>query len=159
MGAREYDPRTARWLQRDPIGAASGDPNLYRYAGNDPINWFDSGGLQATRKLPPGVSKTKEDCEKILDAIEHRMKELSKDIENAMKGKSPLADLQGQIGEPGGHMCELEAECMGLTQSGTNTLHPVVMNTKSSGLAERIYISDTEACNAVSPSGQGSWKM
>jgi riboflavin synthase len=36
VGAREYDPRTARWLQRDPIDAASGDPNLYRYCGNDP---------------------------------------------------------------------------------------------------------------------------
>jgi RHS repeat-associated protein len=32
VGARAYDPRTARWLQRDPIDAASGDPNLYRYA-------------------------------------------------------------------------------------------------------------------------------
>ncbi|MCL6534131.1 MAG: RHS repeat-associated core domain-containing protein, partial [Armatimonadetes bacterium] len=29
VGAREYDPRTARWLQRDPIDIASGDPNLY----------------------------------------------------------------------------------------------------------------------------------
>ena len=42
------------------------------------------------------------------------MKELSKDIENAMKGKSPLADLQGQIGEPGGHMCELEQRVKGI---------------------------------------------
>jgi RHS repeat-associated protein len=33
VGAREYDPRAARWLQRDPIDAASGDLNLYRYAG------------------------------------------------------------------------------------------------------------------------------
>jgi chromosome segregation ATPase len=64
--------------------------------------------------LPPGASKTKEDCEKILDKTEHRMKELSKDIENAMKGKSPLADLQGQIGKPGGHMCELEDRMHGI---------------------------------------------
>ena len=44
VGAREYDPRTARWLQRDPIDAASGDPNLYRYCGNDPVNWTDPDG-------------------------------------------------------------------------------------------------------------------
>ncbi|MFQ3611907.1 MAG: putative toxin, partial [Fimbriimonadales bacterium] len=45
VGAREYDPRTARWLQRDPIDAASGDPNLYRYCLNDPVNLVDPSGL------------------------------------------------------------------------------------------------------------------
>jgi RHS repeat-associated protein len=46
VGAREYDPRTARWLQRDPIEASSGDPNFWRYCGNDPLNYFDSEGFK-----------------------------------------------------------------------------------------------------------------
>ncbi|MFN4034046.1 MAG: RHS repeat-associated core domain-containing protein, partial [Fimbriimonadales bacterium] len=37
IGAREYDPRTGRQLQRDP--------NLYRYCGNDSINHADPDGL------------------------------------------------------------------------------------------------------------------
>jgi len=46
VGARAYDPRIARWLQRDPIDASSGDPNLYRYAGNDPVNYRDPTGTE-----------------------------------------------------------------------------------------------------------------
>ena len=44
VGAREYDPRTARWLQRDPIGVAGGHPNVYLYCGNDPANYADPMG-------------------------------------------------------------------------------------------------------------------
>ena len=44
MGARAYDPRTARWLQRDPSDADSGDPNLYRFCGNNSINLLDPDG-------------------------------------------------------------------------------------------------------------------
>ena len=52
VGAREYDPRTGRWLQRDPIDAASGDPNLYRYAENDPVNFCDANGVAREQKQP-----------------------------------------------------------------------------------------------------------
>jgi RHS repeat-associated protein len=48
VGAREYDPRTGRWLQRDPIEASSGDPHFWRYCGNDPLNGVDPSGLWAT---------------------------------------------------------------------------------------------------------------
>ncbi len=50
VGAREYDPRTGRWLQKDPIGTAAGDPNLYRYADNEPINRADTGGAKTCIK-------------------------------------------------------------------------------------------------------------
>ncbi len=45
VGAREYDPRTARWLQRDP--------NLYRYGGNDPARVFVYGRLRGVEKVEP----------------------------------------------------------------------------------------------------------
>jgi RHS repeat-associated protein len=45
VGAREYDPRTARWLQRDPIGVGGGHPNVYLYCGNEPLNRVDPTGL------------------------------------------------------------------------------------------------------------------
>jgi RHS repeat-associated protein len=41
---RGYDPTTARWLNRDPIGE-SGGLNLYDYCGNDPVNGSDPSGL------------------------------------------------------------------------------------------------------------------
>jgi RHS repeat-associated protein len=39
-GFRQYDPQTGRWLSRDPIGE-SGGANLYGFAGNDGIDWWD----------------------------------------------------------------------------------------------------------------------
>ncbi|WP_227287777.1 RHS repeat-associated core domain-containing protein, partial [Boseongicola sp. H5] len=45
--ARAYDPLTGQFLQRDPIGFASGDLNLYAYVENDPYNFTDPSGLTA----------------------------------------------------------------------------------------------------------------
>lgn len=47
--ARYYDPSTGRWICRDPLGFAAGDPNLYRYLNNQPTEGRDPSGLQ-----PPG---------------------------------------------------------------------------------------------------------
>ena len=46
VGAREYDPRTARWLHRDPIDVAGGHPNVYAYCFNSPLIWKDPSGSQ-----------------------------------------------------------------------------------------------------------------
>src|SRR5690606_19437221 len=37
---RQYDPRTGRWLSRDPIGEKGGI-NLYGYVNNMPLSGFD----------------------------------------------------------------------------------------------------------------------
>ena len=45
FGAREYDPETGRWMSKDPILFAGGQPNLYGYVLDDPINLLDPLGL------------------------------------------------------------------------------------------------------------------
>jgi len=47
FGARDYDSFTGRWTTKDPIRFAGGGPHLYRYVGNDPVNWIDPSGLQS----------------------------------------------------------------------------------------------------------------
>ncbi|WP_406204350.1 polymorphic toxin-type HINT domain-containing protein [Kitasatospora sp. NBC_01560] len=54
LGAREYDPRTARFLSPDPI-VDSGDPqqwNAYAYANNSPVNRSDANGLRQACDTP-----------------------------------------------------------------------------------------------------------
>ena len=48
FGARDYDAETGRWTAKDPILFGGGQPNLYTYVGNDPINRIDMDGLDGT---------------------------------------------------------------------------------------------------------------
>ena len=45
FGARDYDATIGRWTAKDPIDFDGGDPNLYAYVVNDPINLVDPSGL------------------------------------------------------------------------------------------------------------------
>ncbi|WP_188273946.1 polymorphic toxin-type HINT domain-containing protein [Streptomyces sp. CBMA152] len=48
LGAREYDPKTARFISPDPV-VDGGDPqqwNAYAYANNSPVNKADANGLE-----------------------------------------------------------------------------------------------------------------
>ncbi|MFF3068611.1 RHS repeat-associated core domain-containing protein [Kitasatospora sp. NPDC057936] len=54
LGAREYDPRTGRFISPDPVTDA-GDPqqwNAYAYANNSPINKADANGLKVACDTP-----------------------------------------------------------------------------------------------------------
>ena len=47
--ARFYDPIAGRFISQDPIRFAAGDTNLYRYVGNNPLDFTDpSGNLAIT---------------------------------------------------------------------------------------------------------------
>ena len=45
FGARDYDPRTGRWTNKDPVRFAGGVFNLYTYSANDPLRLIDPSGL------------------------------------------------------------------------------------------------------------------
>lgn len=46
FGFRDYDAVAGKWTAKDPIGFLGSDSNLYRYVGNDSINYLDSSGLK-----------------------------------------------------------------------------------------------------------------
>jgi RHS repeat-associated protein len=44
FAARDYDPETGRWTNKDPIRFHGGDSNIYAYVANDPLNRIDPNG-------------------------------------------------------------------------------------------------------------------
>lgn len=56
---RDYDAQLGRFINRDPIGYAAGDMNLYAYVGGSPVNRVDPSGLICDNKCSTANSKRK----------------------------------------------------------------------------------------------------
>jgi RHS repeat-associated protein len=101
LRARYYDPAAARFLSEDPLGYRAGDANLYRYAGNDPVNGVDPSGLQV--EPPPCGDPTGAACDikgelEEITAAARRVAGEAKTFQeawarNAPKYRSPLQSL------------------------------------------------------------------
>jgi RHS repeat-associated protein len=85
-GARDYEPAARRWTTQDPIGFWGGDPNLYRFVGNDPTSETDPGGREVmtaqdmiTKQALTDKKLTDEDWVKWLNAIVASGRKLEKE--------------------------------------------------------------------------------
>jgi len=61
FGLREYDPKTAHWTSKDPIGFAGSSNNLYVYVSADPVNLIDpvgTDGIESAAGYTGGVLQT-----------------------------------------------------------------------------------------------------
>ncbi|MFP4473397.1 MAG: RHS repeat domain-containing protein [Candidatus Omnitrophota bacterium] len=54
MRARYYDPAVGRFISEDPSGFADG-PNLYAYAGGNPVNYYDANGRWAISAITGAI--------------------------------------------------------------------------------------------------------
>jgi RHS repeat-associated protein len=116
VGAREYDPRTARWLQRDPIDISGGDPNFYQYCGRDPINLYDVNGSQEAKKQGTNdaiLGKSYDrDCTDVMQDLARALRSLKKDIDNWQ-----TLHAQGLQKTDRGHAAEIVNRCIHLMRS------------------------------------------
>jgi RHS repeat-associated protein len=95
FGARDYDPQTGRWTVKDPILFQGGDPNLYGYVVNDPINFVDPSGEVVNNYDEVGLKVD-------LDITNAELKKLKEEIGKACPTaaqRKRLEELQADLEE------------------------------------------------------------
>ncbi len=75
--ARYYNPTTGRFLSEDPLGFDGDGPNLYTYAGDDPIDMSDQLGLFGGS--PAYCARLQEKIQNVQNRIDKRLGELDED--------------------------------------------------------------------------------
>ena len=63
-GARQYNPVTARWDRMDPLGEEHYNVSPYVYCCNNPVTYYDYGGLDSVYYNEAGVEIQRRLCDK-----------------------------------------------------------------------------------------------
>ena len=96
---RHYDPMTGRFQQQDPIRYESGDFNLYRYAGNNPISGNDPLGTSTLNEYGTMLKNIAE-CIDSLQSYFDCVEELLGGVAKAVQGKGGKIDVNCAVGAP-----------------------------------------------------------
>ncbi len=117
---RVYDPVTGRWVSRDRIGFASGDPNPFRYALNNPTFYDDPAGLWTQATALQRLQEEIQDWQSkgygfAVHLLQHFIDKL---------GPAPYQPTQGDIDEVISHSAPLVRYSLTAWKVGPN--HPMV---------------------------------
>lgn len=96
---RYYSPELGRYISADPIGQPGG-VNLYRYALNNPVNWFDPDGLIVEfGGTPAQKKKAKADYER-LKKKSKTAKKICEDLEKSSETYTIVPTTGGNAYSP-----------------------------------------------------------